>query len=61
MHAVQEQENAVLKPMRRLANSLACDVHKYSCRGTMVNGELRSATAPSAPPQVLSFCKLAPG
>lgn len=40
----------MVDPLRRLANTVGCD-SKLSTRGTLVDGELRSAQGPgSAPP-----------
>lgn len=42
----------MVAPMRRLANSVGGNVARLSTRGTLVDGELRSAQAPNAAPPV---------
>lgn len=45
-------EKTLVDPLRRLANSVGGNVGRLSTRGTLVDGELRSAQAPSAAPPV---------
>lgn len=45
-------EKSVLDPMRRLAKSVGGNVARLSTRGTLIDGELRSAQAPTASPPV---------
>ncbi|EIE23140.1 hypothetical protein COCSUDRAFT_47508 [Coccomyxa subellipsoidea C-169] len=45
-------EKSVLDPLRRLANSVGGNVARLSTRGTLIDGELRSAQAPTTSPPV---------
>lgn len=60
-------EKSVIYPLRRLANSVGGNVARLSTRGTLIDGELRSAQAPTTAPPVwfvftgvLSFGVVAP-
>jgi len=46
------ERQSLVHPLRRLANTVAQEAKKFPCRGLLLDGELRTATAPSTPPQV---------
>jgi len=50
----EEQGTPLLEPLRRFANSAAADL-RLCHRGILCNGELKSGSTKSAPPQVTSL------